>query len=161
MLDTQLFRAVMGRFATGVTVITVDKEDGGVHGMTANAFMSVSLNPALVLLSVAKTAAMHGYMETSGPFGVSFLHAGQADVSNHFAGRPDARVGETIIYSRLAGAPVLESSLARISCRRWAVYDGGDHTLFVGEVTDLQADEENPLLYYRGAYGVFAGHSDC
>ena len=144
----------MGRFATGVTVVTIDKQDGGVHGMTANAFMSVSLNPPLVLLSVAKTAAMHGYMQTCGQFGISFLRAEQAEVSNHFAGRPDASVGDTLVYGRLAGTPVLERSLARIACRRWAVYDGGDHTLFVGEVIDLQADEGEPLLYFRGRYGT-------
>ena len=160
MLDTQLFRAVMGRFTTGVTVLTVDKEDGGVHGMTANAFMSVSLNPALVVVSVARTASMHGYLQTAGQFGISFLHAEQAEVSNHFAGRPDESLGETLVYSRLAGAPVLENSLARISCRRWAAYDGGDHTLFVGEVIDLEADEADPLLYYRGRYGAFAWHGD-
>ncbi len=154
MVDSQLFRAVMGRFATGITVVTTDKEDRNVHAMTANAFTSVSLDPPLVLVSVAKTAAMHGYLHATGRFGISFLDSGQSEVSNHFAGRPDERVGESVTYNRLADIPVLEHSLARIACRRWAVYDGGDHTLFVGEVIDLQADEGEPLLYFRGRYGT-------
>ena len=85
-IDTRLFRRVMGRFATGVTVITAEAE-GGVRGMTANAFMSGSLTPPLCLISVAKKARMHDALKDSGHFGVSILAQGQERISQHFAGQ--------------------------------------------------------------------------
>lgn len=147
------FRQTMGKFATGVTIVTTPKGDG-VHGMTANAFMSVSLEPPLVLISVDKRANTHRFIRETKCFGINILRDGQTDISNHFAGKPDPKVGQAMTYDRLADVPVLSDCLANIACRLWAKYDGGDHSLFVGEVLALQekGTEDNPLLFFQGTY---------
>lgn len=150
-LDSALFRKTMGCFATGVTVVAVPSGDG-VHGMTANAFSSVSLDPPLVLVCVNRKARTHDVLLQARRFGVSFLGVGQQDVSNHFAGRPDPGVEARLSYKWVDGCPVLEPNVGYLACRLKQTYDGGDHTIFIGEVTGLSPGEGEPLIFLRGRY---------
>jgi flavin reductase len=158
--DTATFRAVLGRFATGVGVMTTVR-DGVPHAMTANAISSVSLDPPLVLVCVEKTTIMAGEVGASGVFALNFLSTGQVELSDRFAD-PDRPEGheqfEGLVTAEAAtGAPILEGVLAWLDCRVWASYEGGDHLIVVGEVLALEVgDEDDPLVYYRSGYGRFA-----
>jgi flavin reductase (DIM6/NTAB) family NADH-FMN oxidoreductase RutF len=140
-----------------VTVVSCDYDEG-VHGMTANAFASVSLDPPLVLVVVGHQARLHAYLEHTRRFGVSVLGHDQDGDGWHFAGRPvPARSG----FARLEGVPVLDRGIAHLACDLWAAYPGGDHTIFIGRVTALRAGGDAPLVYYRGKFhrwtnGTFA-----
>jgi len=146
-MDDLLFRKAMGKFATGVTVLTTVHE-GDVHGMTANAFMSVSLDPKLVVISVGKQARFLDKVTQSKRFAVNILAEDQQQVSQHFAGKPQG----DIQFATLDGLPVIEGAIAQITCEVASVYEEGDHTLFIGRVTDLQLEEKNPLLFFGGQY---------
>ena len=150
------FRKAMGCFATGVTVITVDF-DGEVHGMTANAFTSVSLDPLLVLVCVDHKARTHAQLHARKRFGVNMLAEGQRAISEYYAlparthehaeQEAGARFDRT-----LHGTPVLHGALAYLECRLHTVQDAGDHTIFIAEVEDVVMREGNPLLYFQGKY---------
>lgn len=143
------FRRTLGRFASGITVVTTEHE-GTVHGMTANAFVSVSLDPPLVLVSVDNRTKMHEVLPKSGRYGVSILNNSQEDLSQHFAGRP--RDGTEVCFVRRRGVPLLEGALAHLVCGVVDVHPAGDHTLYIGHVEYLDYDDGAPLLYYTGAY---------
>lgn len=145
----QEFRDALARFASGVTIITTEA-GGEKRGMTASAFLSVSLEPPLILVSVAKKAHMHAVLEAASSFAVNILSDSQQHLSNHFAGRPDA--GLEIPWQELGGQPVLGGSLVQLACSRYATYDGGDHTLYVGQVEASQVFEGRPLGYFHGGY---------
>jgi len=150
------FRKAMGSFATGVTVITVDYE-GEVHGMTANAFSSVSLDPLLVLVCVDHRARTHTHLHARKRFGVNVLAENQQTVSEYYAGSsPTHRDAEQEAGARFDrtehGTPVLRGALAYLECRLHTAQDAGDHTIFIAEVEDVVVREGNPLLYFRGAY---------
>jgi flavin reductase len=148
-IDPTVFRRVMGRFATGVTVVTADHE-GEARGMTANAFMSGSLQPPLCVVSIAKRAHMHRVMAAATHFGVSMLAEDQVAVSEHFAGRRDPqRVAD---FERAGPTIVLAKACARIAAEVVASHDCGDHTIFIGHILTLDANERRPLLYYAGSY---------
>ncbi|GHG03887.1 oxidoreductase [Deinococcus piscis] len=151
------FRATLGRFASGVTVITAREADGTVHGMTASAFVSVSLNPPLILVSVDRRAHMHATLlaESTEQFAVNILAQDQAHLSNHFAGRPGPE--EAVPWREQAGFPVLGGTVASLVCRKYQMLDGGDHTLFVGLITSTEYSDRPPLLYFSGKYGALAG----
>lgn len=152
------FRNAMGAFASGVVVITTRTAEGQAHAMTANAFMSGSLEPPLVVISVAVTARMHGLLTAGTGFGVSILAQGQQADSNHFAGRPQD--GHAPRLTDLAGMPVLEDAVVRLTADTQHAYPCGDHTLFVGRVRALDITPPEaavPLLYHRGKYGALAG----
>ena len=155
--DPALFRQVLGRFATGVTVVTTCKGDSR-HGMTANAFSSVSLDPPLILVSVDKKADMHGWLEESGVFCVNFLPEHRREWSDWWAGKApkDGDQFADIPYSaKETGSPVLDECLGFLDCKVWASYEGGDHTLFVGEVQEAAISEDDdlrPLLFYSSKY---------
>lgn len=153
------FRAVMGRFVTGITIMSAVAADGQPHGMTANAITSVSLTPPLVLACVDRSAIMADVMEEAQGFALSFLRADQEEVSQWFADsdRPvgAAQFDGVPTLDRPTIAPVLADALAWVDCRTWAIYDGGDHLIVVGEVVDLgETDDPDaaPLLYDRGGY---------
>lgn len=150
-MDPQLFRRVMGRFATGVTIITTEGE-GGVRGMTANAFMSGSLLPMLCLISVAKKAKLHDALIASGHFGVSMLAQDQEAISKHFAGQGSA--DPEIFFEHLASVPVLARASAAVAAVVDARHECGDHTLFIGRVVGLRDDERQPLVYCGGRYAT-------
>jgi flavin reductase (DIM6/NTAB) family NADH-FMN oxidoreductase RutF len=156
-VDQQRFRDAVGRFPTGVTVVTA-RVGGRHHGMTANSFTSVSLDPVLVLICVERTARLHEFILTAGEWGVSVLGVEQEHVSRLFAepGRPpgDALRHVPHHYGRLTGAALLDGSLATFECRTVATYPGGDHTVLLGEVLGVSVlrPEGTPLVYYRGDY---------
>lgn len=150
--DTEtLFRSVMGRFATGITVITTEV-DGEVFGMTANAFMAGSLKPPLCVISIARTARMFEHLRATRRFGVSFLAASQHHMSDHFAHR--SVQGVEPVFARIAGVPVLSQSIAALAADVVATTDCGDHLLFIGQILGMEAAEGRPLLYYRGQYSA-------
>jgi flavin reductase (DIM6/NTAB) family NADH-FMN oxidoreductase RutF len=150
------FRKAMGSFATGVTVITVDYE-GEVHGMTANAFASVSLDPMLVLVCVDHKARTHAHLHARKRFGVNVLAENQRAVSEYYADpNPDHRYAEREARARFDrtqhGTPVLHGALAYLECRLHTAQDAGDHTIFIAEVEDVVVRAGDPLLYFRGEY---------
>lgn len=146
-MDDLLFRKAMGKFATGVTVLTTIHE-GDIHGMTANAFMSVSLNPKLVVISIGHHARFLEKVTQSKRFVVNILAEDQQQVSKHFAGLPQGEVQ----FAALDGLPVIEGAIAQITCDVVSEYEEGDHTLFIGKVTNIQLEEKDPLLFYTGQY---------
>jgi flavin reductase (DIM6/NTAB) family NADH-FMN oxidoreductase RutF len=153
MMDDRLFRNAMGKFATGVTVITTEIH-GNVHGMTANAFMSVSLNPKLVLVSIGKKAQMLKYIQESKTYAVNILSQDQKVLSMNFAGQLEKQVD--VEFEQLGGLPVIKDALAQISCRVVNEVQAGDHTLFIGEVVDINIIDQNPLLFFSGKYHQLA-----
>lgn len=149
------FRKAMGCFATGVTVITIDQE-GEVHGMTANAFTSVSLDPMLVLVCVDRRARTHAHLQARKRFGVNVLSNTQKSISEYYA-----RSTETHQHAESAGAsfdrtphgtPVLRGALAYLECRLRTTEEAGDHTIFIAEVEAVVVRDGEPLLYFRGKY---------
>ena len=150
-IDPLHFRKVMGRFATGVTVITA-KSGGKAHGMTANAFMSGSLDPPLCVVSVARRAHMHAYLIEARRFAVNILAAGQTDHANHFAGRLVPDLAPRFI--EIDAIPALVDVSARITADLAASHDCGDHTIFIGHVLNMEAEDSPPLLYYDGHYAA-------
>ena len=149
-IDEQLFRKTLGRFATGVSVITVAHQEH-VHGMTANAFMSVSLHPPLVLISVGQNAQMYNLLALDSRYGVSMLSDDQEGLSRHFGGRP--MEGHEIAFLVEEGVPLLKGAIAHVIARVVDVHQAGDHTLFLGEVEYLHVGHGSPLLFYAGSYG--------
>lgn len=147
--DSRAYRNALGRFATGVTVVTT-AVDGGIHGMTANAFTSVSLDPPLVLVSVAMEARMHAYLLQTIRFGVSVLSEDQQVVALNFAGRPQEGLQPAFLWR--SGVPLLANALAHFICGVQTSYPGGDHTLFLGRVEDLWYRDGSPLTFYRGRF---------
>jgi flavin reductase (DIM6/NTAB) family NADH-FMN oxidoreductase RutF len=148
-IDPREFRNCLGRFATGVTVITTEV-DGQVHGMTANGFMSVSLEPPLVLISIGNKARLNVLLPHSRRFGVSMLNENHEMISRHFAGRP--MEGLEIPLVRKRDMPVLEGAVASLVARVVNVVPAGDHTLYLGQVEHLDWREDRPLLFYSGKY---------
>jgi flavin reductase (DIM6/NTAB) family NADH-FMN oxidoreductase RutF len=157
------FRKVMSRFATGVTVVTVDREKEGPKGMTANSFASVSLEPMLVLVCVDLRARTHALLETASHFGISVLADHQQAAAEFFsAPEPDPASMERlgIHYRRgIHGTPLLEQALAGMVCRRVAMHPAGDHTIFVGEAVEMDWREGQPLLFFGGRYRSMADAS--
>ena len=160
MLDVLDYRRVVGRFATGVTVITAMLDDEH-HAMTCNSFTSVSLDPVLVLFCAEKVARFHDAVLDTGQWAVSVLAQGQEDLSRHFAlrGRPldDQFAGVPHVLGPLTGAAVLDGAVAALECRTVSTVDAGDHTVVLGEVLglDVPAPAGEPLLYYEGRYRTF------
>jgi flavin reductase (DIM6/NTAB) family NADH-FMN oxidoreductase RutF len=155
-LNSVEFRGAMGRFATGVTIVTVDL-DGGVHGMTANAFASVSLDPMLVLVCVDHTTRTHAHLHAKKRFGINVLSEDQRAISEYYA-RPERthehaeeEAGARFERTR-HGTPMLQGSLAYLECRLHSAEDAGDHTIFIAEVEDVVVREGEPLLFFRGKY---------
>lgn len=150
-LDPKVFRSAMGQFATGITVVSA--YDGSeVHGMTANSFTSVSLDPPLVLVCVDKRNRTHTLLPEVGRFAVNILSENQEEISRYFAGDRARPIPYTLTEQDRAKSPVFEGVLAWVDCTLWQTYEGGDHSIFVGEVQDLEVKGGRPLLFYSGAY---------
>lgn len=154
--DRNELRGVFGSFATGITVVTAGRS--APRGMTANSFTSVSLDPPLILVCVLRTAAMHTVIEENGAFAVSVLSAHQEQVARHFADRSRPRGDREFdlvdsVPGRHTGAPIVTGTLAWIECKLAAVYDGGDHSIFLGSVLDLgRGASDDALLFYGGGF---------
>jgi flavin reductase (DIM6/NTAB) family NADH-FMN oxidoreductase RutF len=153
-IERQLFRRTMGSFATGVTVVTVDAVGGSIHAMTANAFMSGSLEPPLCVISIAKRAHAHPMIRQARRFGVSILGADQEDLALFFAGKKSLDVEAR--FGRLGDTPILRDCAARIAASVVNECDCGDHTLFLGAILHLDASDRPPLIYHRSAFGALA-----
>lgn len=152
-LDPDTFRSVLGRFASGVTVVTARDDGGRDHGMTVSAFCSASLAPPLVLFCIDRTASSHDVLLQVPSFSVNVLAAHQEPISRRFSSLDEQKRFDGLGYTRgLNGAALLDDALAHIECRRIAHHDAGDHTVFIGEVEAAVAHEDRPLLYYRGGY---------
>lgn len=148
-MDDRTFRSAMGNFGTGVTVITTEI-DGQVHGMTANAFMSVSLDPKLVVISIGEKAQMLDKIKNSKKFAVNILAANQQELSMIFSGQIKEK--RDVSFQNLGGLPVLEGAVAQVACKVVNEHVEGDHTLFIGKVIDIHLEEEDPLIFFNGQY---------
>jgi len=149
------FRRTLGMFATGVTVITTQAEEQ-IHGMTANAFMSVSLQPPLILISVDRRARMNHLLREGTRYGVSVLEEGQSVLSDRFAGRHDD--GPEPAFELVHETPLVDGALAHLIARVVRSYWGGDHSLFLGRVEYVRYGEGTPLLFHGGGYGRVVGN---
>ncbi len=151
-IDKDLFRAVLGRFASGVTIVTTVDRDGRDQGMTVSAFSSLSLDPPLVLVCIDHGASLWPVLETANHFAINILASGQEALSRRFSSREGERF-EGIGFSRgSTGVALLDDTLAAVECTITARIAQGDHSILVGSVDYGIARDLQPLLYYRGGY---------
>lgn len=150
------FKAAMGSWASGVTIITARAGDR-IHGMTVSDFSGASLAPPLALVCASKTSNTTAMIQEGGCFGVNVLRAGQQALSNRFASRKDEwkRFEGVETFAASTGAPLLSEALVNLDCRLVAVHDAGDHLLCVGEIEEARVRDGEPLLYFRASYGRF------
>ena len=152
-IDPDAFRSVLGRFASGITVVTTRDAELRDVGMTVSAFCSVSLKPPLVQICVDREASLYAALAGNTGYGVSILAAEQEALSRRFATADSTRRFDGIGYQRgESGVILLDDALAHLECRIVASHEAGDHTMFVGEVESASAQNARPLLYYRGGY---------
>ncbi|MET8910052.1 flavin reductase family protein [Micromonospora sp. NPDC004551] len=156
VIDPDTLRRTFGAFATGVTVVTVGGK--APHGMTANSFTTVSLDPALVLVCVDRRAVMHTCLVEADGFGVSVLAADQEDVARYFADRRRPMGGAQFdavpwLPGRHTGVPLIAGAVAHFECRLWRSYDGGDHSIFLGSLVSLERSADtDALLFLSGRF---------
>jgi flavin reductase (DIM6/NTAB) family NADH-FMN oxidoreductase RutF len=153
-MDSDTFRSVLGRFASGVTILTARDASGADHGMTVSAFSSLSLDPPLVLFCVDHTASMHGLLTSDPPpaCGISILSSNQEAWSRRFADESEQRF-DGIAYSRgEQGVVLLDDALAHLECTIIQLVETGDHTLCIARLDRAEPLNGRPLLYYRGGY---------
>jgi 3-hydroxy-9,10-secoandrosta-1,3,5(10)-triene-9,17-dione monooxygenase reductase component len=152
MIDHDAFRAVLGRFASGVTVVTSLNKDGQDEGMTVSAFCSLSLDPPMVLFCVDRGASMYDSLASAPDFIVNILSETQEPLARRFSGTDPNRF-DGIGYSRgVSGVAILDDVLGYLECSRAAAHQGGDHCIYLGKVEAAYSGEGRPLLYYRGGY---------
>jgi flavin reductase (DIM6/NTAB) family NADH-FMN oxidoreductase RutF len=152
-IDPDAFRSVLGRFASGITVVTTIDAEGRDVGMTVSAFSAASLHPPLVQICVGREASMFGALQHAKGFGVSILSSEQEALSRRFAEEDSMHRFDGLGYARGdSGVVLLGDALAHIECGMYARYDAGDHMIFVGEVEHATTGDARPLLYYRGGY---------
>ena len=156
VIDKQEFRRVLGQFAAGVAIVTTVGDDGKPYGLTATAFTSVSLEPPLVLVCVDKAAESHPHFHASRVFAVNFLRADHEHLSRRFAVSGGDKFKDLVVTRGVTGAPLLPDALGYLECRTVEIFEGGDHTIFLGQVEAGDARDGEPLLYFRGAYRHFS-----
>ncbi len=149
-------RGALGRFATGITIITARGKDDKPEGLTANSFTSLSLDPPLVLWCLAKRSASVAAFADCEFFAINILAAHQKHLSQQFATSAEDKFDGIEWSEGLGGAPLLAECLVNFECRRHARHDGGDHFIFVGEIARFQSKKGDPLLFNAGHYGVAA-----
>lgn len=155
-VDPREFRNVMGRFATGVAILSFVR-DGHPAGITVNSFLSISLDPPLVLVSLAKGSSFANHVRKGDRYGVSFLSEAQEHLSAHFAGRPVD--GLSVDYTHRLDTPLIDNSLAHVVARVVDIHPAGDHNLFIAAVEYLwQGAEAKPLIFYSGKYKQIHAH---
>jgi flavin reductase (DIM6/NTAB) family NADH-FMN oxidoreductase RutF len=155
--DPRAFRAALGCFATGVTVITA-QADGRRVGVTANSFNSLSLEPPLILWSLMKTSSSYPTFEAASHFAVNILAHDQIALSNRFASRDEDKFAGLDVTEGAGGCLLLPDTCASIQCVRENIFDGGDHWILIGRVCAFDSSEHAPLLYHRGAYSMARPH---
>ena len=153
-IEQRALRSALGAFATGVTIVTTRTGEGADVGLTANSFSSVSLDPPMVLWSLAKTSSSIEAFRTAIHFAVHVLAADQDDMSGRFATRGIDKFAGLKVGRGPGDVPLLEGCTARFECRTAFQYEGGDHVIFVGEVVNLTHSERPPLIFHGGRYGL-------
>ncbi len=148
------FRKTLGCFATGVAVITTTTETGQPIGVTVNSFSSVSLEPPLVLWSLARKAWSLPVFQAARGFAVNILASDQEPVCRAFSRNVEDRFAGVVWTRGLDGLPLIDGAVATLQCQHWARYDGGDHEIFVGEVLDCSNADRDPLIFHRGRLGL-------
>jgi flavin reductase (DIM6/NTAB) family NADH-FMN oxidoreductase RutF len=146
------FRSALSRFPSGVTVVTTKDASGRFHGITVSAFSSVSLDPPLVLICIERDAYSHQAFLESGVFAVNFLSSSQSELSERFASPLDDKFDEVDFTLGDLGLPLLAGCLVNLECKVRNTGDGGDHTIFIGEVESARVNDGDPLLYFRSDY---------
>ncbi len=159
-IDSREFRRSLGKFATGITVITTRSPDGRPIGFTANSFSSVSLDPPLVLWNLARTSPNLAHFERCSHYAVNVLAADQMALSQRFANSSADRFADLRFYEGAGGAPLIPGCCAWFECVNEARHPGGDHVIFVGRVERFARAERPPLLYHGGHYCVLSRHPD-
>lgn len=160
-IDQRHLRDALGRFATGVTVITTRTADGRPEALTANSFAAVSLDPPLVLWSLRRNAlSLPGFLQ-SGYFAVNVLAAGQTDLSHRFAMRAEDKFANLPYAAGLGGCPLLSDVLASFQCKTEHTVEGGDHIIFIGRVLRATYSDGEPLIFSAGRYGTHAPLGDA
>jgi flavin reductase (DIM6/NTAB) family NADH-FMN oxidoreductase RutF len=158
-ITTAEFRKALGHFPTGVTVLTVMREEGRVHGMTANSFTSVSLEPLQILVCVDHRALTHEFLNEQRDFGVNILAEDQEAMARFFA-QPeqtseDADQLGVAFLSSARGTPLLDGSLVQLDCKLVTTVESGDHSIFIGEVLDMKTHKGRPLIFHLGQFKKF------
>ncbi|MDQ6787663.1 MAG: flavin reductase family protein [Acidobacteriota bacterium] len=146
------FRAALGRFASGVTVVTTRDAGGRLHGITVSAFCSVSLEPPLVLVCIEKKAGSHDAFLQSNSFVVNLLNADQQYLSDRFASHIANKFDGISYRTGIDDLPILENTLANLECVLKYSYEAGDHTIFVGQIEKSHISDGAPLVYFHGSY---------
>ena len=154
LISNDEFKRVMRQWASGVTIVTA-RQGEAIHGLTVSGFLSLSLNPPQVLISIGETMRSHDLIETGKCFAVNFLRHDQREIADRFAGRNGEvdRFEGVRIRSEVTGAPVFEDCLAWLDCRVIDQHRSGDHIIYIGEVVASGVNgEDKPLLYWNGDY---------
>lgn len=151
-IDSREFRNGLGQFATGVTIVTTRDTQGAAVGMTANSFASLSLEPPLVLWSIAKTSSNYVAFAEAKEFAIHVLGADQTALCSQFARKDIDRFANVEIEAGREGTPLLRDYLARFQCSTEHRYEGGDHLIIVGRVQQLDAQAGDPLLFFQGRF---------
>jgi flavin reductase (DIM6/NTAB) family NADH-FMN oxidoreductase RutF len=146
------FRAALSKFASGVTVVTTKDSKGNLHGITVSAFCSVSLKPPLILICIEKNAGSHNAFDESKLFIINVLREEQMHHSNHFASPLEDKFEGVEIEEGAEGIPVLKDTLATLECKLVETCEGGDHTIFIGQIEKAIINEGKPLIYFHGDY---------
>ena len=154
MLDTKTFRAALSSFATGVTVVTTQDKAGQAVGMTASSFNSLSLNPPLILWSVTKTTGSAQAFVECAHFCINVLGADQAALSDHFARSGTDKFTTVPTENGLGNCQKINGAAAHFECRMWAIYEGGDHWIVVGQVERFTTTNRDGLVFARGRYAL-------
>ena len=160
MINRDEFRAALGRFASGVTVITTVDAAGHKHGITVSAFCSVSLAPPLILICIDKNTGSHHAFEQNEFFAVNILRENQQHYSDRFASHLDDKFGGIAFTENERGIPVLKDVLVNLECRRVNAHDNGDHTIYIGEIERSTIGDGDPLVYFHGIYRELSGQAN-
>jgi flavin reductase (DIM6/NTAB) family NADH-FMN oxidoreductase RutF len=154
-VDGALLRDALGRFLTGVTIVTVAGMNQQLYGLTVNSFNSVSLSPPLVLWSLDKRNEKTSLFQKAAGFAVNIMSAAQIDLCERFSGDATDRFAGCGWTPGAFGQPLLDNALVQMECRHWEQYDGGDHLIFVGEVMSVTKADGAPLAFFKGQYGHY------
>jgi 4-hydroxyphenylacetate 3-hydroxylase, reductase component len=149
---SQQFRRACGSFATGVGVLTTRASDGAPHGITVNSFSSLSLDPPLVMVAIARDCTFLNHFEVCPFFAVNVLREDQRDLSMRFAELPEGRFTGVAWRDTVSGSPWLDGALALFDCKTMQVLDAGDHRMLIGEVLEVAVGEGRPLIFYGSGY---------
>lgn len=155
MTDADMFREAWAKFVTGVAVVTTIEPDGGVHGMAANGINSVSLDPLLVLVCVGHSRRSYPLIKDTRRFAISILTEDQQPIAEYYAQPPELRTGDVVVAFSFTkrGSAIVDDCLASMDCHVVNEYVGGDHTIFIGEVDEIQVDSGKPLIFFESKFG--------